>query len=104
MRWSRQSGQKQDVYYFCYGNQNQRGIADKRRKYDQAFKAKVLRLTGESRSTQAAARQPGISPKMLYRWQQAQRVAEGAVKKWRVTRRCVPCGPASSGPSRSSTF
>ena len=49
---------------------------DKRRKYDEAFKAEALRLTGESRSTQAAARQLGISPKLLYRWQQAQVVAE----------------------------
>jgi transposase len=49
---------------------------DKRRKYDEAFKAEALRLAGESRSTQAAARQLGISPKLLYRWQQAQLVAE----------------------------
>ena len=55
---------------------------DKRRTYDEAFKAEALRLAGESRSTQAAARQLGrtrqlgISPKLLYRWQQAQLVAE----------------------------
>ena len=49
---------------------------DKRRKYDEAFKAEALRLAGESRSTQAAARQLGISPKLLYRWQQAEVVAE----------------------------
>ncbi len=49
---------------------------DKRRKYDEAFKAEALRLASESRSTQAAARQLGISPKLLYRWQQAQLVAE----------------------------
>ena len=49
---------------------------DKRRKYDEAFKAEALRLAGESRSTQAAARQLGISPKLRYRWQQAQLVAE----------------------------
>ena len=35
---------------------------DKRRKYDEAFKAAALRLAGESRSTQAASRQLGISP------------------------------------------
>ena len=46
---------------------------DKRRKYDEAFKAEAL---PESRSTEAAARQLGISPKLLYRWQQAQLVAE----------------------------
>ncbi|WP_022821635.1 transposase [Hymenobacter norwichensis] len=49
---------------------------DKRRKYDDAFKAEALRLASESRSTQAAAQQVGISPKLLYRWQQAQLVAE----------------------------
>ncbi|MBF9221333.1 transposase [Hymenobacter ruricola] len=48
----------------------------KRRKYDEVFKAEALRLASESRSTQAAARQLGISPKLLYRWQQAQLVAE----------------------------
>ena len=32
---------------------------DQRRKYDEAFKAEALRLAGESRSTQAAARQLG---------------------------------------------
>jgi len=51
-------------------------IPDKRRKYDDAFKAEALRLASESRSTQAAAQQLGISPKLLYRWQQAQLVAE----------------------------
>ena len=49
---------------------------DKQRKYDEAFKAEVLRLASESRSTQSAARQLGISPKLLYRWQQAQVVTE----------------------------
>ena len=49
---------------------------DKRRKYDVAFKAEALRLASESRNTPAAARQLGISPKLLYRWQQAQVVAE----------------------------
>lgn len=49
---------------------------DKRRKYDEAFKVEALRLASESCSTQTAARQLGISSKMLYRWQQAQLVAE----------------------------
>jgi transposase len=49
---------------------------DKRRKYDEAFRAEALRLTSESRSTQAAARELGISPKLLYLWQQAHVVAE----------------------------
>lgn len=43
---------------------------DKRRKYDDAFKAEVLRLAQESRSTRAAAWQLGISEKLLYHWQQ----------------------------------
>ena len=49
---------------------------DKQRKYDEVFKAEALRLASESRSTQAAAREMGISPKLPYRWQQAQVVAE----------------------------
>ena len=49
---------------------------DKRRKYDDTFKAEALRLASESRSTQAAAQQLGISPKLLYRWQQAQLITE----------------------------
>ncbi len=49
---------------------------DKRRKYDAAFKAEALRLAIESRSTSAAARQLGINPKLLYRWQQAHVAAE----------------------------
>ena len=49
---------------------------DKRRKYDDAFKTEALRLAAESRSTQAAAQQLGISPKLLYRWQKAKLVAE----------------------------
>ncbi len=48
----------------------------KRRKYDAAFKAEALRLAGASRSTRSAARQLGISEKLLYRWQTAQTVAE----------------------------
>ena len=49
---------------------------DKRRKYDDAFKTEALRPAAESRSTQAAAQQLGISPKLLYRWQEAKLVAE----------------------------
>ncbi|HEX8658751.1 MAG TPA: transposase [Hymenobacter sp.] len=49
---------------------------DKWRKYDAVFKAEGPRLAGESRSTQAAARQLGMSPKLLYVWQQAPLVAE----------------------------
>jgi len=50
----------------------------KRRRYDAAFRAEALRLASESRSTQAAARQLGSSPKLLYKWQKATRpVLEG---------------------------
>ena len=38
---------------------------DKRRKYGEASRAEALRLAGESRSTQAVARQLGINPKLL---------------------------------------
>lgn len=44
---------------------------DKRPKYNEA-----LRLASESRSTQVAAWQLGIRPKVFYRWQQVQVVAE----------------------------
>jgi len=46
----------------------------KRRKYDEVLKAETLRLASESRKP--AARQLGIGPKLLYRWQQAQLVTE----------------------------
>lgn len=49
---------------------------DKRRKYDDAFKAEALRLARESRSTRAAARQLGIGERLLYRWQEQQAAAE----------------------------
>ena len=41
----------------------------KRRRYDVAFRTEALRLAGESRSTQAAARALNIDPKRLYKWQ-----------------------------------
>ena len=47
------------------------GSPRKRRRYDDAFRAEALRLAGESRSTQAMARQLGISPKLLYKGQKA---------------------------------
>lgn len=70
---------------------------DKRRKDDDAFKAEALRLASESRSTQAAAQQLGISPKLLYRWQQAQLMAEvGSVEVARVPEVRV-AGPPQAG-------
>ena len=48
----------------------------KRRRYDEAFKTGALCLASESRSTQAAFRQLGISPKLHHRWQQTPLVAE----------------------------
>ena len=44
---------------------NSKKTPDKRHKYDDAFKAEALRLASESRSTQAAAQQLGISPKLF---------------------------------------
>ena len=41
----------------------------KRRRYDDALRTEALRLAGESRSTQAAARALNIDPKRLYKWQ-----------------------------------
>ena len=41
----------------------------KRRRYDATFRAEALRLAGESRSTQAAARALNINAKRLYKWQ-----------------------------------
>lgn len=38
--------------------------------------SEALRLASESRSTQAAVQQLGISPKLLYRWQEAKLIAE----------------------------
>jgi transposase len=45
--------------------------SDNRRTYDAAFRAEALRLTEQSRSTQAAARALNIDPKRLYQWQKA---------------------------------
>ncbi|GGF28573.1 transposase [Hymenobacter cavernae] len=47
------------------------GAPRKCRRYNEALRAEALRLASESRSTQAAARQLGISPKLLYKWQKA---------------------------------
>ena len=44
---------------------------DNRCKYDAAFRAEVLRLVVQSRSTHAAARAFNIDPKYLYQWQKA---------------------------------
>ena len=49
---------------------------DKRRKCDETFKTEGMRLANEIRSTQAAARELGISSKLLYRWQQVQVIAK----------------------------
>ena len=44
---------------------------DNRRTYDAAFRAEALRLTEQSRSTQAAARALNIDPKRICQWQKA---------------------------------
>ena len=51
--------------------------ADGRRKYDAAFRAEALRLAKESRSTACAARALGITPALLYQWQQADNGRKG---------------------------
>ena len=76
LRWFRQDGQKQDENFFCDDSRKKGSSPDQRRKYDEAFKTEAPHLDSKSRSTQAAARELGISPKLLYRWQQARVVAE----------------------------
>ena len=77
---------------------------DKRRKYDDVFKAEALRLATESRSTQAAAAQLGISPKLRYRWQQAQLVAEvGSVEVVRDPEVRL-AGPSEAGGAGARHF
>ena len=44
---------------------------DNRRKYDAVFHAEALRLAGQSRSIQAAARALNIDPKRICQWQKA---------------------------------
>ena len=46
--------------------------ADKRVKYDAAFRAEALRLARQSRSVPAAARALNIRAKLLYDWQKAE--------------------------------
>ncbi|MCB2380436.1 transposase [Hymenobacter sp. BT635] len=48
----------------------------KLRKCEEPFKAEASRLASESRSTQAAAQQLGVMPKLFYRWRQTLLVAE----------------------------
>ena len=74
--------------------ENSKKLPAKRRKYDDAFKAEALRLASESRSTQTAARQLCISPKLLYRWQEAQLVPKWAAWKWPATRKCANYAPS----------
>jgi len=59
-----------------YERRKEQKTPDKRCKYDHALKAAALRLASDSRSTQAIAQQLGISPKLRYRWQQVQLIAE----------------------------
>ena len=44
---------------------------DKCRTYNAAFRAEALRLAGQRRSAQAAARALNIHPKRIYQWQKA---------------------------------
>ena len=76
MRWSSEAAQKQDVHSCYHDGKKRKTSPDGRCKYDDAFKTEALRLASDSRSTQAAAQQLGISPKLLRRWQQVQLMAE----------------------------
>ena len=73
----------------------------KRRRYDAAFRAETLRLAGESRSTQAAARALNIDPKRLYKWQKE--ALTPVARNW--TRppppNCASCGLLTGGKHRS---
>ena len=66
LRWSGKSGQNRVLSFQCHERQSP---PSKRRRYDDAFRTEALRLAGESRSTQAAARALNIDPKRLYKWQ-----------------------------------
>ncbi|MBC8083710.1 MAG: transposase [Hymenobacter sp.] len=56
------------MHFLRQERKTSKSTPDRRRKYDDAFQAKALRLAAESRSTQAVAQQLGVSPKLLYRW------------------------------------
>ena len=67
------------------------------RRYYTAFRAKVLRLAGESRLTQAATPTPNIEPKRIYQRQKqaltSVAVARGAELDPTTLPNCVSCGP-----------
>ena len=71
----------------------------KRRRYDAAFRTEALRLAGESRSTQAAARALNIDPKRLYKWQKEALIPVAAARGGGPRRRTAPVAggqPAAS--------
>ena len=81
----------------------------KRRRYDAAFRAEALRLAGESRSTQAAARALNIDPKRLYKWPKEALTPVAAARGAALETRppppnCASCGPWPAGRRRSWTF
>ena len=89
----------------------------KRRRYDTASQTKALRLAGESRSTQAAARALNIDPKRLYKWQKEALTPVAAARGGGPWRRpvaaartrppppgCASCGPPIGDRRRSWTF
>jgi transposase len=65
MRWSGKSGQNRVLTFHRHDSP----APNKRRCYDATFRAGVLRLASESRSTQAAARALNIDSKRIYKWQ-----------------------------------
>lgn len=95
MRLSKLAGQKKPVYFLCCDRKKSNLSPDKRYQYDAAFKAAALLLADERRSTQEAVRprgstRKGIGPKLRYRWQQAQPVAEVVCLKVARDQRSAP--------------
>lgn len=62
LKWSSEGAQKREVYFLRHESRKYKKTPDKRRRYNDAFKA--------------ADQQSDISPKLLYRWQEAKLVAE----------------------------
>ena len=83
-------------------------ISPQRRKYDAAFRAEALRLVGESRSPQAAARALNINPKLLYKWQKEAQTPVAATlgRGWTRPRppSCTSCGRWPDGRHRNWRF
>ena len=76
---------------------------DKRRTYDAAFRAEALRLAGQSRSTQAAARALNIDPKRICQWQKAAQMPSVATTPCGGSAKCSTCRPVAIPPGRRNS-